>query len=215
MTFTFNIVIVVSIPVSISLFTLFVEDITFGVALLLHIVGAMLEVTFNSELSHVVSFSFSKGCMALITSDILGSIGNNCLYRDNCGDNGLSVLHNVSFTWCVMRWSWSIASPSVNSAVTVVLVVVSVELLEGVQLTAIISVLGWVEVVGLQNYGSLVASQDWGIVVESINDIILSQSVLGLIGIICSQLLVLSLCGGNEDCADYCEGCCYLFHYCK
>ena len=146
MTFTFNIVVVVSIPVSISLFTTFVEDITLSIALLLHIVAAMLEVTFNSELSHVVSFSFSKGCVALITSDILGSIGNNCLYWDDCCHNGLSVLNNVSFTWCVMILIGSIATPSVNSAVTVLSVLVLsaelVESLERVQATAIISVIG-------------------------------------------------------------------------
>lgn len=187
-TFAVNILVVVSIPVSISLGTFFAEEISWGIALLLHIVRAMFEVTFNSELPDVVSFSLAKWCVALITSYILGSIGNNCLYGDNCCDNGISVFHNVSFTRFVMSSSACLASPSVNSAVAIFFVMLGelVELIEGVQAIAIVSVLGLIEAVWLQNDRDLVASQDWGVVVESINDIILSQSVLVSISIICS-----------------------------
>lgn len=118
-----NIVVVVHIPVSISLCTLFAELITLCIALLLHIVRSMLEVTFNSELPHIVSFSSTKGCMALISNGILCGIGNNCLYGNDGCYHGLRVFNNVSLTWFVVVLS-CLTAPSVNSAVAVLSVLI-------------------------------------------------------------------------------------------
>lgn len=149
----------------------------------------MLEVTFNLELPDIVSFSFAKGCLALFTSCFLGSIGYDCLYGNNCCDYGLSVLNNVPLARFVMIYVF-LASPSINSAVTVLSVLIvladAIESLKGVQAAAIVSVLCVLRVFHAQNDWDLVVSQDRGVVVESLNDIILSQVVIIKVSIVCS-----------------------------
>lgn len=145
MAFTLYFVVVVSIPVSILLFTLFTEWITFGVALLLHIIRSMLEVTLYCELSLIVSFSFTKWSRAFISSDFLSCVGEIQLNWDNSCCQWLTGLNNVSSTWSMVTKAAlrGIAAPSVYWAIAILSVLVlnaiSVKLLKRVQPIAVVS----------------------------------------------------------------------------
>lgn len=71
-----DVMVILEIPVSILLCSSFVKAFSNSVALLLNIVGLVIEVTRYGELSHIVSLSLTEGCVALLSSNVLGSVGH-------------------------------------------------------------------------------------------------------------------------------------------